>query len=162
MGNTVLYGATGGELFCAGRAGERFAVRNSGATVVVEGVGYHACEYMTRGTAVILGKVSGNFAAGMTGGVAYVYDAKEKLPANTNPETVEWVRLNDPEEVLRLRGLIERHRDLTGSVNAAAILKDWEQLVPKFWKVLPKAEQAKAAGALVTPTSSPDLSLVKG
>jgi glutamate synthase domain-containing protein 2/glutamate synthase domain-containing protein 1/glutamate synthase domain-containing protein 3 len=134
IGNTVLYGATGGELFAAGAAGERFAVRNSGAVAVVEGVGDHGCEYMTGGTVVVLGPVGKNFAAGMTGGVAYVLDEAERLTENCNREVAQ-INTLTPDEEEPLRQLIERHLAFTQSRRAGAILQTWEQMVPFFRKV---------------------------
>ncbi len=127
LGNTVLYGATGGEIFCAGRAGERFAVRNSGAVAVVEGVGEHAAEYMTGGTVVILGPVGHNLGAGMTGGEVFVFDPGIALRAMVNPELVDVHRLSGEHQLLaeqgvRLHGLIERHASLTGSAMARLVL----------------------------------------
>src|SRR5437899_9842089 len=112
VGNTVLYGATGGRLFAAGRAGERFAVRNSGASAVVEGVGDHGCEYMTAGTVVVLGDVGRNFAAGMTGGTAYVLDADHILPALCTPEHVRWARLRGADDEAHLQHLNASHARL--------------------------------------------------
>ena len=139
VGNTVLYGATGGELFVAGRAGERFAVRNSGATAVVEGVGDHACEYMTGGTVVVLGPIGRNLAAGMTGGELFVYDPDRQMPARLNPELVE-SHLPGAEARARLRDLLERHRSLTGSKRAAALLGDWDRHAGGFSQVLPRTD----------------------
>ena len=115
---TFLYGATGGSLFVAGRAGERFAVRNSGATAVVEGIGDHGCEYMTAGTIVVLGDTGRNFGAGMTGGVAFVLDVNERFERNCNQEMVQLERALGEEAEQRLRQLIERHYELTGSARA--------------------------------------------
>jgi len=146
LGNTVLYGATGGRLFAAGRAGERFAVRNSGAVAVVEGVGDHGCEYMTAGVVVVLGEVGRNFAAGMTGGVAYVLDAHGILPVRGNPEHVRWERLHDPADGARLKDLIADHARVTGSPHAQAILQGWTRFAPLFWKVTPKPAALEPAG----------------
>ncbi|MDQ6644299.1 MAG: glutamate synthase large subunit, partial [Chloroflexota bacterium] len=121
LGNTVLYGATGGQLFAAGRAGERFAVRNSGAMAVVEGVGAHACEYMTGGMVVVLGETGKNFAAGMSAGVAYVLDTEGVFPMRCNTELVELQRLEDPEEIEALRTVIQWHRKKTRSWRAAQL-----------------------------------------
>jgi glutamate synthase domain-containing protein 3 len=148
LGNTVLYGATGGELFCAGKAGERFAVRNSGASAVVEGTGEHAAEYMTGGTIVILGPVGHNLGAGMTGGEVFVYDAGIRLPAMVNAELVDAHRLSGEhqllvEQGLRLREMVERHARYTESAAARAILDDWHQAVHRFWRVAPKADVAR-------------------
>ena len=124
VGNTVLYGATGGELFCAGSAGERFCVRNSGAVAVVEGVGDHACEYMTRGTVVVLGTHGRNLGAGMTGGEAFLLDADERL---VNGELVTLLEL-ETDDVERLAGLLERHARATGSSRAEALLAERGEL----------------------------------
>ena len=125
IGNTVLYGATSGKLFAAGAAGQRFAVRNSGAITVVEGCGTNGCEYMTGGAAVLLGEVGDNFAAGMTGGEAFVLDETDHLDGRLNPDAVALTRLS-PDAELRCRSLIEAHAQATGSLHAAAILNDWE------------------------------------
>jgi glutamate synthase (NADPH/NADH) large chain len=134
VGNTCLYGATSGEVYLSGVAGERFAVRNSGAVAVVEGTGDHGCEYMTGGLVVVLGAVGRNFAAGMSGGIAYVYDPDGRLDAQCNRAGVELEPVDDPE---RLRALIERHRALTGSARAAAILDDWGAAPGRFMMVMP-------------------------
>jgi glutamate synthase (NADPH) large chain len=138
IGNTVLYGATAGKLFAAGQAGERFAVRNSGADVVVEGCGSNGCEYMTGGTAVILGHVGENFAAGMTGGMAFVWDPGERLPARINPDTVVWQRISSRHWEQVCRSLIEEHERETGSRHAQRILAEWERERLAFWQVVPK------------------------
>ncbi len=138
IGNTVLYGATAGELFAAGQAGERFAVRNSGATVVVEGCGANGCEYMTAGTAVILGPVGPNFAAGMTGGMAFVYDPEEVFPRRVNPESVVWQRLSSSFWEEALRRLVLRHQQLTASRWAEEILAGWDLARTRFWQVVPR------------------------
>ena len=138
IGNTVLYGATAGELFAAGQAGERFAVRNSGATVVVEGCGANGCEYMTGGTAVILGPVGANFAAGMTGGMAFVLDEDGRFERRANPETVVWQRLASAHWEGVLKALIARHVEETGSRHAEGLLTDWETVRGRFWQVVPK------------------------
>jgi glutamate synthase (NADPH/NADH) large chain/glutamate synthase (ferredoxin) len=140
MGNAVLYGATGGTLFAAGCAGERFAVRNSGATAVVEGTGDHACEYMTGGVAVILGETGRNFGAGMTNGVAFVYDASGKFEHRYNPELVTIERIIEPEDSQLLRQLIFRHLEKTGSDRAREILDSWSESLLHFWKVSPRAK----------------------
>ncbi|NPB06480.1 MAG: glutamate synthase large subunit [Aquificae bacterium] len=137
MGNTCLYGATGGELYAAGKAGERFAIRNSGAVAVVEGAGLHCCEYMTGGVVVVLGEVGFNLGAGMTGGKAYVLDEKNELAKKLNYEYVYARRLADENEVNELRELIEKHYRYTGSEKAERILNNWDEYVKKFWKVLP-------------------------
>jgi glutamate synthase (ferredoxin) len=141
-GNTVLYGATGGQLFVAGRVGERFMVRNSGATAIVEGTGDHACEYMTGGTCVILGPFGYNLGAGMTGGQAFVFDPDGLLAARLNPQLVEAAKLDDP-QAAELRFLLERHRELTGSAHAARMLDDWDATVRCFWRVAPVDEVAR-------------------
>jgi glutamate synthase (NADPH/NADH) large chain len=166
VGNTVLYGATAGEAYFEGVAGERFAVRNSGAIAVVEGVGDHGCEYMTGGVVVVLGETGRNFAAGMSGGVAYVYDPDGRFETRCNPAMIdlEPVRpgrsrgMDNPGlprqrpidvddsgmgdmlrfDAERLRILIERHRLLTGSARASALLDDWKTTLRKFVKVMPR------------------------
>lgn len=137
IGNTCLYGATGGYLFAAGEAGERFAVRNSGATTVIEGMGDHGCEYMTGGTVVSLDRVGENFGAGMSGGVAFVYDPANELERFVNMEMVSIARLDDHSEIVSLRKLIETHLKLTGSPRAADILKDWGKALNAFQRVAP-------------------------
>jgi len=138
VGNVVLYGATGGEAFFSGIAGERFAVRNSGATAVVEGVGDHGCEYMTNGTVVVLGATGRNFAAGMSGGCAYVYDDQGDFSARRcNPVSVDLEPLVSAEDVELVRGLMQRHIELTGSPQAAWILEHWETTQARFIKVFP-------------------------
>jgi len=138
VGNVVLYGATAGEVFLNGKAGERFAVRNSGAIAVVEGVGDHGCEYMTNGTVIVLGKTGRNFAAGMSGGIAYVYDDRGDFSSRRcNLVGVDLEPLALPEDVDRVRGLLERHRDLTGSPRAAWVLEHWADAQPRFIKVFP-------------------------
>jgi glutamate synthase (ferredoxin) len=140
MGNAVLYGATGGYLFAAGCAGERFAVRNSGATAVVEGTGDHACEYMTGGVAVILGKTGRNLGAGMTNGVAFVYDPSTKFEQRYNPELVGLEHIIEPEDSQLLRQLIFRHMEKTGSDRAREILDKWSESLVHFWKVSPRSK----------------------
>jgi glutamate synthase (NADPH) large chain len=136
-GNVVLYGATSGEAFIRGIVGERFAVRNSGATAVVEGVGDHGCEYMTGGRVVVLGPTGRNFAAGMSGGIAYVYDPKQGFAASVNYEMVELEPLELDDRVW-LQETVERHRELTGSMIAERLLHDWEAEVGRFRKVMPR------------------------
>ena len=148
LGNTILYGATGGELFCAGKAGERFAVRNSGASAVVEGVGEHCAEYMTGGTVIVLGDMGHNLGAGMTGGEVFVYDRGIGVPAMVNPELVDVHRLSSDhpllvEQGVRLHELIERHAAYTGSAVAQAILDDWRSALHRFWRIAPKADVAR-------------------
>lgn len=141
-GNTILYGATGGEMYLAGRVGERFAVRNSGATVVVEGTGDHACEYMTGGTVVILGPTGRNLGAGMTGGVAYVLDETATLPITYNPQLVQLDRLTLQEQE-NVQMLIRQHMERTNSPYAAEILKYWQNYAGRFWRVMPREAVAK-------------------
>lgn len=136
-GNVIGYGATGGELFLRGTVGERFCVRNSGATAVVEGVGDHACEYMTGGRVVVLGPTGRNFAAGMSGGIAYVYDPDGVLPPNMNYEMVDLEHVSGDDEVW-LRSTIERHREFTGSAIADRVLNAWTVEVSSFRKVMPR------------------------
>ncbi|MGK0188350.1 MAG: glutamate synthase domain-containing protein 2/glutamate synthase domain-containing protein 1 [Verrucomicrobiales bacterium] len=138
VGNTCLYGATDGHLFVCGQAGERFCVRNSGATAVVEGIGDHGCEYMTNGKVVILGDIGKNFGAGMSGGAAYIWNRSGRFEKLYNPEMVEGVPLEDAAEIATLRVLIEAHQQKTGSARAAVLLNDWEAAVEQFIKVEPK------------------------
>ncbi|MDY0872271.1 glutamate synthase large subunit [Dongia rigui] len=138
IGNTVLYGATAGKLFAAGQAGERFAVRNSGADVVIEGCGSNGCEYMTGGTAVILGPVGDNFAAGMSGGMAFVYDEDGRFPLRINGDSVVSQRLESAYWESRLKSLIEEHATETQSKWAGSILNDWAEEKKKFWQIAPK------------------------
>jgi glutamate synthase domain-containing protein 3 len=143
VGNTVLYGATGGEVFIRGAAGERFCVRNSGATVVVDAVGDHGCEYMTGGTAVVLGPTGVNFAAGMSGGIAYVLDETLLFDTLCNLDMVDLYPVTDEADIRSLKSLLEKHADLTGSRRAALILEQWPEYLPRFIKVLPiEYEQA--------------------
>ena len=137
VGNTVIYGATGGEVFLAGMAGERFGVRNSGCKAVVEGVGDHGCEYMTGGIVVVLGKTGRNFAAGMSGGFAYVLDEDRKFQRRCNQGMVDLEQIVDSEEIASLKALIQKHLDLTGSPTAKKLLGDWETARKKFVKVFP-------------------------
>jgi glutamate synthase domain-containing protein 2/glutamate synthase domain-containing protein 1/glutamate synthase domain-containing protein 3 len=137
IGNVALYGATSGEAFFRGVAGERFAVRNSGATAVVEGVGDHGCEYMTRGLVVVLGKTGRNFAAGMSGGVAYVLDEDGTFKDRCNMGMVEIGPVTDPDEITKLHTLIARHFQYTESAVARRILDNWDAQLPQFQKVLP-------------------------
>jgi glutamate synthase (NADPH/NADH) large chain len=153
VGNTVLYGATRGRAFFNGRAGERFAVRNSGAAAVVEGVGDHGCEYMTGGTVVVLGSTGRNFAAGMSGGVAYVFDEDGGFASRCNPDTVALEPLG-AEDVHALHSLVEEHARRTGSPKAKAMLSRWAESAERFVKVMPEelrkalmAQRAKAEGA---------------
>jgi glutamate synthase (NADPH/NADH) large chain len=138
VGNTVLYGATAGSLLAAGQAGERFCVRNSGATAVVEGCGSNGCEYMTGGVTVVLGRVGDNFAAGMTGGMAFVYDPDQVLPERVNPDTVVFQRLETDHWEGVLHELIARHAEETQSRFAERLLIHWAQECGHFWQVVPK------------------------
>ncbi len=150
-GNTVLYGATGGALYIRGRAGERFAVRNSGATTVVEGIGDHGCEYMTNGQVVVLGATGKNFGAGMSGGLAYVLDEENTFEQRCNRAMITLQRLGGPEDIKTLRGLIYKHLELTDSARAKEILDDWTRFEPLFWKVVPMPP----ALSLGTPVAEP-------
>jgi glutamate synthase (NADPH) large chain len=137
IGNVAFYGATSGEAFIRGKAGERFAVRNSGANVVVESVGDHGCEYMTGGTAIILGETGRNFAAGMSGGIAYIYDVKGSFHSNCNTEMVDLDAVGD-EDAAELKAMIQKHVDYTNSTVAKFILNDFENQLKNFIKVFPK------------------------
>jgi glutamate synthase domain-containing protein 3 len=149
IGNVCLYGATMGELFVRGRAAERFAVRNSGCSAVIEGVGDHGCEYMTGGRVVILGPTGRNFAAGMSGGVAYVLDDINALRIRTNLGTVELEPLVDPQDISEVLALVTSHAELTKSTVAQELLQNWQASLSRFVKVIPTdykrvlAEQAK-------------------
>ncbi len=138
IGNTALYGATSGQAYIRGIAGERFAVRNSGAKVVVEGVGDHGCEYMTGGRVVILGSTGRNFGAGMSGGVAYVYDEKGDFYNHCNLEMVLLERVEEAEDIAELRGMMESHIQYTESAIASRLLENWETSLSRFVKVIPK------------------------
>jgi glutamate synthase domain-containing protein 3 len=147
VGNVVLYGATSGEVFLNGIAGERFAVRNSGATAVVEGVGDHGCEYMTNGLVVVLGTCGRNFAAGMSGGMAYVFDERgDFTQRRCNLASVDLESLVKDEDIHKVHSLLVRHRDLTGSPRAAWLLENWEEILPRFIKVFPH-EYKRVLGA---------------
>ncbi|KAK4167329.1 putative glutamate synthase [NADPH] [Cladorrhinum sp. PSN259] len=166
IGNVCLYGATSGTCFFRGVAAERFAVRNSGATAVVEGVGDHGCEYMTGGRVVILGSTGRNFAAGMSGGIAYILDIQQDFLSKLNTEMVEAGPVEEPEEVAYLRGLIEDHHHYTGSELAARILVDFNRALPRFVKVLPvdykRILQEKAAKAAEAKRAEYNLPAVSG
>jgi len=158
IGNVSLYGATSGETFIRGVAGERFAVRNSGAIAVVEGVGDHGCEYMTGGRVVVLGQTGRNFAAGMSGGIAYVIDEKGDFAQRCNLQMIDLERLADPEEEAFVRGLIARHLELTKSTRAETILTNWAHYRGRLAKIMPldyrrvleqKKEQAAKTFAMV-------------
>lgn len=136
-GNTMMYGATSGELYAAGSVGERFCVRNSGAIAVAEGAGDHCCEYMTGGRVVVLGKCGRNFAAGMSAGIAYVLDEEGDFDRHCNMDMVELTLVESERDVAELRGLIENHLRYTGSEKAKTILDSWDEYLPKFIKVMP-------------------------
>ena len=136
VGNVAFYGATSGEAYIRGQAGERFCVRNSGVKAVVEGVGDHGCEYMTGGVAVILGETGRNFAAGMSGGTAYVFDPNQQFAGRCNMEMVEFDTLEE-EDLQELHRLISNHQQFTGSDVAAALLGNWENTIKQFIKVMP-------------------------
>jgi glutamate synthase (NADPH/NADH) large chain len=152
VGNVVLYGATSGRAFFNGRAGERFAVRNSGATTVVEGVGDHGCEYMTGGTVVVLGTTGRNFAAGMSGGYAFVFDEDANFEPRCNKEMVELETLSAADAEL-VRSLLEEHAQRVGSRKAIELLDSWETVVPKFVKVVP-SEYRRALEAQASPATN--------
>jgi glutamate synthase domain-containing protein 3 len=146
IGNVAFYGAIKGDAFINGKAGERFCVRNSGANVVVEGVGRHGCEYMTGGTVVILGDVGTNFGAGMSGGVAFIYDPKKQFEKYKNTDLHDYYPVDFEDEEI-LRELITKHQEKTGSKLALTILEDWDKALTNFIKVLPK-EYSQALKAL--------------
>ncbi|MBE8219740.1 MAG: glutamate synthase subunit alpha, partial [Alphaproteobacteria bacterium] len=162
VGNTVLYGAIAGECYFYGIAGERFAVRNSGALAVVEGTGDHACEYMTGGCVCVLGKVGRNFAAGMSGGIAYVLDEDDTFPELCNMAMVDLERIEnkietplinldqdmDKYDAARLHRMLTNHAHYTGSVRAKNILTDWDDYLPKFHKVMPREYRRVLAEAV--------------
>jgi glutamate synthase (NADPH/NADH) large chain len=140
VGNVALYGASGGEAYINGRAGERFCVRNSGAIAVVEGIGDHGCEYMTGGRVVVLGDIGKNFAAGMSGGIAYLLcdEHEEEVKALCNQEMIEFETLSEQEEIAEVKEMVRKHQQYTGSPNAAYVLNHWDDFVQKFLKVIPK------------------------
>ncbi|MFM8807483.1 MAG: glutamate synthase subunit alpha, partial [Chthoniobacterales bacterium] len=133
-----FYGATGGEAYIRGMAGERFCVRNSGVKAVVEAVGDHGCEYMTGGRVVVLGPTGRNFAAGMSGGIAYILDHDGTFHTNCNMDMVDLERLSDAAEIAEVKAMVERHAEATGSTRAREVLDTWDKSLPKFIKVLPK------------------------
>ena len=143
--NVALYGATSGEAYIRGMAGERFCVRNSGANAVVEGVGDHGCEYMTGGRVVVLGATGRNFGAGMSGGIAYVLDEHGTFGAHVNSQMVNVERLTDETEITDVRRMLERHLEHTSSDRARLVLDDWADMVPRFVKVIPKDYQRMLA-----------------
>ncbi|MCG3209157.1 MAG: Ferredoxin-dependent glutamate synthase 1 [Anaerolineae bacterium] len=159
IGNTVLYGASGGSLFAAGQAGERFGVRNSGATAVIEGVGDHGLEYMTGGVVVVLGRTGYNFGAGMSGGVAFVLDESGTLPQRVNPDMVQVVRVTNNRDISLLRMLVMRHARLTGSQYAQSILDGWTSRLGLFWKVAPKGTVGSTAARPALSLELPTLEL---
>ncbi|MDQ2891482.1 MAG: glutamate synthase large subunit [Pseudomonadota bacterium] len=148
IGNTVLYGATSGTLLAAGQAGERFAVRNSGATVVVEGCGANGCEYMTGGIAVLLGAVGQNFGAGMTGGMAFVYDPDVLFASRANPDSIVWQRVATAHWEGVLHDLVVDHADATGSIWSRRLVEDWPRMIGAFWQIVPKEMLARLAHPL--------------
>ena len=137
IGNTVLYGATSGRAFFRGLAGERFAVRNSGASAVVEGVGDHGCEDMTGGRVVVLGRTGRNFAAGMSGGLAFVLDEDGTFRSRLNPAMLDQVEALDEGDVIEVRDLVAEHARRTGSPVAARVLEQWDELQDRFVKIFP-------------------------
>jgi glutamate synthase (ferredoxin) len=145
VGNVALYGATGGEAFIRGVAGERFGVRNSGASAVVEGVGDHGCEYMTGGRVVVLGATGRNFAAGMSGGIAYVLDEHGDFESKVNKQMVGLEKLEDAAEIASVRRLVENHLERTSSSRARQVLDAWDEWLPKFVKVIPRDYQRMLA-----------------
>ena len=138
LGNTVLYGATSGKLFAAGQAGERFSVRNSGAVTVIEGCDSNGCEYMTGGTVVILGDVGDNFAAGMTGGMAFIYDKSQEFEKKVNPESVVWQNVETDYWRESLKNLIKEHHEETGSLLSKEIIENYDNEINNFIQVCPK------------------------
>src|SRR6185369_15453348 len=138
IGNVAVYGATSGEAYIRGMAGERFAVRNSGVTAVVESVGDHGCEYMTGGRVVVLGPTGRNFAAGMSGGIAYILDEAGDFPTRCNMQMVALEKLEDSDEIEAVWKMIQRHQTYTNSARAGKILANWDAFHPKFVKVMPK------------------------
>ena len=145
MGNVAFYGATKGEAYISGIAGERFCVRNSGVNTVVEGVGDHGCEYMTGGTVVVLGRTGRNFAAGMSGGAAYIYDEVGDFATRCNTQMVALEAFDDPEDIAIVRQMIQNHATFTHSQKAKELLEQWEEVrtrsaaeLPRFVKVMPK------------------------
>jgi len=138
IGNVTCYGATSGEGFFRGIAAERFCVRNSGASTVVEGVGDHACEYMTGGRVVVLGSTGRNFAAGMSGGIAYVWDPKDEFSDKCNQAMVDLDAVETDADISELKALIEKHQKYTGSTVAEKIISDWKNILPQFIKVMPR------------------------
>jgi glutamate synthase domain-containing protein 3 len=147
-GNVLLYGAISGEVYISGQAGERFAIRNSGASAVVEGVGDHGCEYMTGGRVVILGDTGVNFGAGMSGGLAYVYDPEGHFDSRCNLSMIDLDLMTDESDIIELKSMLERHVEYTGSKKAKYILDNWETTLPNFVKVFPM-EYRRALGKMM-------------
>jgi len=141
IGNTCLYGATGGTLYALGQAGERFGVRNSYAKAVIEGAGDHCCEYMTGGVIVVLGRTGRNVGAGMTGGLAYFLDEDDTFLSKVNPEIVKPQRITSPVGEQQLQDLIQAYVDRTNSPKGQHILDHWAEFLPKFWQVVPPSEK---------------------
>ena len=137
IGNVVLYGATSGEAYFRGIGAERFCVRNSGASAVIEGIGDHGCEYMTGGRVVVLGDTGRNFGAGMSGGIAYIWDKSGNFEKNCNKGTVLLERLENQADIYELKSMIEKHKGYTGSTIAQEILSDWKNQLSNFVKVMP-------------------------
>ena len=154
IGNVSLYGATGGDVFIRGRAGERFCVRNSGAVAVVEGVGDHGCEYMTNGRVVVLGPTGRNFAAGMSGGIAYVFNESGDFELNCNQEMVDLEPVEEPEDQAELAQILQKHYALTNSSNAKRILQSWSNYIRYFVKVYPRDYRRVVEGKRKTEVTS--------
>ena len=151
IGNVALYGATSGRAYISGIAGERFCIRNSGATAVVEGVGEHGCEYMTGGVVVILGPTGKNFAAGMSGGIAYVLDEENRLYRNLNKQMVGMEQVERAEDIEELKKLIGEHVKYTGSAKGKKILRSFEEYLPHFKMIIPTDYYVtKLSGTTVT------------
>ncbi len=161
IGNTCLYGATGGVLYANGRAGERFAVRNSMGKAIIEGAGDHCCEYMTGGVIVVLGSVGRNVGAGMTGGLGYFLDEDGSFPAKVNPEIVKIQRVSNPEGEQQLKNLISAHLEKTGSPKAKQILDDWQHYLSQFWQVVPPSEADSALAKPVDTSQTKTLTSVQ-
>ena len=152
---------TGGLFFAAGRAGERFAVRNSGVTAVIEGVGDHGCEYMTAGRVLVLGRTGKNFGAGMTGGIAYVLDLDDSFPMDLNRELVTHERLEREEDIIAVKELIYKHLERTESDRAREILGDWNRYQSNFWKIRPVNLPPVPRPAVATRTAEVTTSVAK-
>jgi glutamate synthase (NADPH/NADH) large chain/glutamate synthase (ferredoxin) len=161
IGNTCLYGGTGGEFYAAGLAGERFAVRNSGVIAVIEGVGDHGCEYMTGGAVLVLGGTGKNFGAGMTGGVAYVLDLDDTFPVRLNTELVVHERLGTAEDIVAVKALVYKHLERTESDRAKEILGDWHRYEAKFWKIRPISLPTAPKADVVPPRAAEEAAAAK-